>query len=89
LQSYGITVHVHDPLAEADEAVHEYGVRLASWEDLPKATALVGAVAHHEFLTRAPTAYAEKLCDGGIFVDVKSAHQADALRELGLKVWRL
>ncbi len=38
LESYGCTVHVHDPVAEPDEAVHEYGVRLVPWEHLPRAT---------------------------------------------------
>ncbi len=33
LESYGVDVHVHDPIADADEAVHEYGVKLCSWDD--------------------------------------------------------
>src|SRR3954468_155139 len=32
LQSYGAAVHVHDPVASNEEALHEYGVRLASWD---------------------------------------------------------
>jgi UDP-N-acetyl-D-galactosamine dehydrogenase len=89
LESYGATVHVHDPLADPAEAIHEYGVKLVQWEHLPRANAIVGAVAHGEFLARPPEAYAGKLSQGGLFVDVKSAHPAEALRAKGLKVWRL
>ena len=45
LESYGVTVHVHDPVALPDEAKHEYGVELIQWEHLPKANAIVAAVA--------------------------------------------
>ena len=39
LESYGAIVHVHDPVAEPDEASHEYGVALESWErDAARAT---------------------------------------------------
>jgi len=31
LISYGIQVHVHDPVPDQQEAVHEYGVTLESW----------------------------------------------------------
>ncbi|MCU0764452.1 MAG: nucleotide sugar dehydrogenase, partial [Burkholderiaceae bacterium] len=39
LESYGVTVHVHDPVALPEEAKHEYGVDLIPWEHLPKANA--------------------------------------------------
>src|SRR5690349_2639801 len=35
LRSYGADVYVHDPVADAGEAMHEYGVELSSWDDLP------------------------------------------------------
>src|SRR5499426_3732242 len=31
LDSYGVDVHVHDPVADAAEAMHEYGVKLTPW----------------------------------------------------------
>src|SRR4029077_8524163 len=52
LDSYGVTVHVHDPVADPAEALHEYGVRLTPWDELPRAHALVAAVAHAEFRKR-------------------------------------
>lgn len=89
LQSYGVDVHVHDPVAEADEAQHEYGIALESWDSLPKADALIVAVPHKEVLARSLTDFQSKLNDGGCFVDVKSQFDPDALREAGYCVWRL
>jgi UDP-N-acetyl-D-galactosamine dehydrogenase len=89
LESYGCTVHVHDPVAEPDEAVHEYGVRLVPWEHLPRANAIVAAVAHKEYKARPLDDYVAKLAPGGLYVDVKCQADAAALRGRGLHVWRL
>ncbi len=50
LQSFGVKVHVHDPVAQSDECEHEYGIALTPWDALPKAQAMVAAVAHREYL---------------------------------------
>jgi UDP-N-acetyl-D-galactosamine dehydrogenase len=89
LRSYGADVHVHDPVADGRAAIHEYGVTLTPWEQLPKAHALVLAVAHREFNARPIGDYVEKLEPGGLFVDVKCQADAPALREQGVCVWRL
>ena len=89
LQSYGVDVHVYDPLAESDEAEHEYGIKLESWDNLPKADALIAAVPHKEVLALSLTDFQAKLNDGGCFIDVKSQFDEAALREAGYCVWRL
>ncbi len=89
LQSYGMDVHVHDPAAEADEAMHEYGIKLERWEDLPQADALVLAVAHRELLALSFGEMTSKLRPEGCFIDIKSQFNAAALREAGFRVWRL
>ena len=89
LQSYGIEVIVTDPQAEAEEAEHEYGVKLHSWSDLPKADAIVAAVAHNEYLDLKPSDVADKLVAGGPFMDVKALFDAKALQAAGFTVWRL
>jgi UDP-N-acetyl-D-galactosamine dehydrogenase len=89
LASFGITVHIHDPLADAEEAMHEYGVTLTSWDELPRADAIVAAVAHREFAQRPLDDLAGKLSPGGIYMDVKCQADATALRARGLQVWRL
>jgi UDP-N-acetyl-D-galactosamine dehydrogenase len=89
LESYGVTVHVHDPVALPEEAKHEYGVDLIPWEHLPKANAIVAAVAHSEFRQRPLDDYVAKLSAGGLFVDVKCQADAAALQSRGVQVWRL
>jgi UDP-N-acetyl-D-galactosamine dehydrogenase len=89
LESYGVDVFVADPQAEAEEAMHEYGVRLTPWGELPKADAIVAAVSHREFLALGREDLAAKLLPEGVFVDVKAAFDAAALRAAGLRVWRL
>ena len=89
LQSYGVEVHVHDPVAEADEAQHEYGIALERWEDLPKGDALIVAVPHKEVLARSLTDFQSKLNDGGCFVDVKAQFDPNGIREAGYCLWRL
>jgi UDP-N-acetyl-D-galactosamine dehydrogenase len=89
LDSYGVTVHVHDPVADPAEALHEYGVRLTPWDELPRAHALVAAVAHTEFRQRPIDDFAGALEPGGLYVDVKSQADQAALRARGFDVWRL
>ncbi|GHT85571.1 UDP-N-acetyl-D-galactosamine dehydrogenase [Betaproteobacteria bacterium] len=89
LRSYGCKVHVHDPVAAAAEAVHEYGVTLEKWEDLPRADAIIAAVAHNEYLGLPVAKLVDKLVPGGVFADVKAAHDQAALEAAGVVVWRL
>jgi UDP-N-acetyl-D-galactosamine dehydrogenase len=90
LESYGVDVHVWDPLADAGEARHEYAIDLEkSWASLPKADALIAAVPHKEVLAMSLTDFQSKLNDGGCFIDVKSQFDEKALREAGYCVWRL
>jgi UDP-N-acetyl-D-galactosamine dehydrogenase len=89
LKDFGVEVFVHDPYADADEAMHEYGVRLYSWDELPRADAVVAAVSHEELLARPIEDIQRKLVKGGCFIDVKAAFDAAALKEAGLCVWRL
>jgi UDP-N-acetyl-D-galactosamine dehydrogenase len=89
LASFGVRVHVHDPVADPAEALHEYGVELESWDALPRASAIVGAVAHRALLQRSADELAAKLVPGGAYVDVKSQADIAALRARGVQVWRL
>lgn len=89
LKSYGIEVFVHDPQADADEAMHEYGVRLFSWEELPRADALVAAVLHKEFSALSHEDLGRKLVKGGAVIDVKSGLDCINLEKEGFVVWRL
>ena len=89
LQSYGVEVHVTDPQADAEEAMHEYGVRLLPFDDLPQADAIVAAVAHREYAELSVSSLGQKLVDGGAFIDVKAVFDAVAFQAAGYRVWRL
>jgi UDP-N-acetyl-D-galactosamine dehydrogenase len=56
---------------------------------LPRANAIIGAVAHKAFRGRTPEEYADKLSPGGLFVDVKGMVGMEELRALGVTTWRL
>ncbi|HEY4985672.1 MAG TPA: nucleotide sugar dehydrogenase, partial [Bradyrhizobium sp.] len=72
LQSFGLEVQVHDPLADAEDARHEYGVTLTALETLQPADAIVLAVAHHHYI-EAGWPLVQKLLVGGagLVFDVK------------------
>ncbi|HEX7052822.1 MAG TPA: nucleotide sugar dehydrogenase [Burkholderiales bacterium] len=89
LAEFGVQTFVHDPLAGAEEALQEYGVRLLPWELLPAADALILAVAHRRYLELPSEAIVEKVVPGGCVIDVKAVLDAAALRKEGLRVWRL
>ena len=78
-----------NPVADPEEARHEYGVELVSWEDLPAADALIVAVSHREFVERPLADFQSKMSSSCCFIDVKSQFDPVALREAGINVWRL
>ena len=89
LTAFGARVHVHDPVADPAEAMHEYGLMLTPWDELPRADAIVSAVAHRALRERSVDELAAKLMPNGVYVDVKSQVDAAALRSRGVRVWRL
>jgi UDP-N-acetyl-D-galactosamine dehydrogenase len=90
LQEFGCEVYVHDPLAATAEAVHEYGITLTDWNKLPdQADAVVAAVSHSEYIDQPMTQLLAKLKQGGVFIDIKSSYQQDAIEAAGYKLWRL
>jgi UDP-N-acetyl-D-galactosamine dehydrogenase len=89
LESYGLQVHVHDPVADAQDALEEYGIALRTWEQLPRAEAVVSAVSHRELAARPLLQYCEKVVAAGCFIDIKSHFDENVLRASGLNVWRL
>lgn len=89
LKAYGVDVFVTDPRAESAEALQEYGVTLLPWADLPRADAIVAAVAHLEYAAMTVEDFGRKLVRGGAFIDVKSAFDRNAIVDAGYRLWRL
>jgi UDP-N-acetyl-D-galactosamine dehydrogenase len=89
LHEFGVETFVHDPAAAADDALHEYGVRLTEWDSLPAADAMILAVSHRQYLDMPVAAILRKVVRSGCIIDVKSVLDVAALRREGLRVWRL
>ena len=89
LQSFGVAVQVHDPLASADEAAHEYGIKLVELEKLAPADAVILAVAHEDYAAEG-WALVRRLLRGGegVVLDVKSKLDRSAKPD-GIELWRL
>ncbi|MCZ2095665.1 MAG: nucleotide sugar dehydrogenase [Anaerolineae bacterium] len=89
LRSYGAVVHVHDPVADPEDAMHEYGVSLTAWEALPRAAAAIVAVPHAGLRGHGPEGIAARLLPGAILADVKSVFEPADVTAAGLRLWRL
>jgi UDP-N-acetyl-D-galactosamine dehydrogenase len=89
LKSYGVEVHVHDPLAGKAEALHEYDLTLENWDQLPRAEALIIAVAHEEYGEMPLQSLISRVQESGVVIDVKSSLNLPALGAQGLSCWRL
>ncbi len=72
LKQFGLTPVVHDPLADRAETFHEYGVELATWEDLNDLDGIILAVNHQQYVEMDVKDLLKGLRLGGIVVDVKS-----------------
>jgi UDP-N-acetyl-D-galactosamine dehydrogenase len=89
LRDYGIQVQVCDPLADPDEATHEYGVRLTPVAELKPAAAVIAAVAHRQFLEWTPEVICRQMGDNPVLIDVKGLFDQKAMTSAGIRVWRL
>lgn len=90
LADYRVSVLVHDPLANPDEARHEYGVELLPLAELRDLDALILAVSHDQFaqLDADRIAAMFKNPAAGIVIDVKGFLDKDALSRR-FDYWRL
>ena len=89
LESFGLDVQVHDPMALPDEAEHEYGVKLTPFNALRPAHAVILAVAHHDYAKGGWSLVTGLLKSGeGVVLDVKGMLDR-AQRPSGIELWRL
>ena len=72
LRQFGIEPLLHDPLADTEEAEHEYGLQLNDWSELKDLDGIIVAVAHKEYPQRILEDLSTLLKPGGVIVDVKS-----------------
>jgi len=90
LREYGVQVLVHDPIAESEEAVAEYGIHLQQWKDLTNLDGLVIAVAHRVYAEMGLQELLKPLRSQqeGVVIDVKCLLDQTKLPKT-VKYWRL
>lgn len=90
LEDYGVRVMAHDPLADAEEALHYYNIEMLSLKKLEGVDAVVIAVLHKSYRQMGLDGIAA-LCTNGnpIIVDVKCAFDIQAAADRGITYWRL
>ncbi|TFI57199.1 nucleotide sugar dehydrogenase [Sphingomonas parva] len=87
LEALGHTITVHDPLADAAEAQHEYGIELAT-DGLEGAYDLVlVAVPHESYSDLSDEQLSGLLSEGGLLADLKNLYARRPLA--GVRRWSL
>src|SRR3546814_311720 len=87
--SSDLDVAVHDPLADPDEAQHEYGVMLSPRLDaLSGFDAVVAAVPHRTYRDLDDPSLGRLLQAGGLVADIKGMWRHRAM-PAGLHYWTL
>jgi UDP-N-acetyl-D-galactosamine dehydrogenase len=89
LESYGVQVLVHEPLADPHEAEEYYGIRLCSWAELQDLGALILAVPHEAFRDMNLSEFTSTLNHKGCMIDVKSMLDKKELEQCHINYWRL
>lgn len=89
LHQFGLEPLIHDPMADAAEAEHEYDVRFTGLDAFPPLDAVVLAVPHRQYLADDAQALLGLLKPGGVVVDVKSALKLGNPGLSGHAVWSL
>ena len=93
LKEYGIEPIVVDPWASEQDAMREYGVALMPMEEVGELDCLILAVAHNEFRQMRVEQYLKLFRDmpnnEKVLVDVKGILDCNALRNKGIRFWRL
>ncbi|MDD2767610.1 MAG: Vi polysaccharide biosynthesis UDP-N-acetylglucosamine C-6 dehydrogenase TviB [Methylococcus sp.] len=77
LQSYNARVDVHDPWANPDETLAEYGIELRSGLQAGHYDAVILAVGHHQFRDMGADAIRALAKPGAVLFDVKGILPAD------------
>lgn len=91
LNEYGIAPVIADPVADVEEARHEYGIEFNSMDDIHSVNALVIAVGHEEFkqLTEVDIEQYYEKGAPKILIDVKGILNRQDYEQAGYCYWRL
>jgi len=88
LSECGIRAFVHDPIANAEDAMRQYGIELLGLEMMADLDGLVLAVPHEDYLKIRVARLCSFLKPDSILMDVKSALNPTEI-PLGITYWSL
>jgi len=88
LEDFGITVQLHDPMADGDLLGEEYGLKLIALDKLEPADAVVLAVAHRSYRESGWPLVSKLLKPGGFVADVPALLDRSETPS-GVTLWRL
>jgi UDP-N-acetyl-D-glucosamine/UDP-N-acetyl-D-galactosamine dehydrogenase len=89
LAAFGIDAVIHDPHADAAEAMHEYGIKMTKWEDIRNLDGLIVAVGHKVYKDMGQEKILSLVRHGGVVVDAKSMLKPAEMGERGIAYWSL
>ena len=89
LKEFGFSVAAHDPLADAQEVIQEYGLSLFDRPAKQDADVVVLAVPHAAYLSEGLSGLTRNLRPRGLLVDIKSVLDPAAVKQAGFRLWRL
>lgn len=93
LAEYGIIPVIADPVADADEAMHEYGIEFVDVDDIKGMDAVIIAVAHDAFAAIGPkkldAMFAADQNDKRVLIDIKGILDRKKYEQAGYCYWRL
>ncbi len=91
LKEYACEVLVHDAMADAAEAMHEYGQELVSLDALQNLDALILAVGHDAYRSLSPMDLRARFAmpEQAVLMDVKAFFAKETFEKVGMEVWRL
>ena len=90
LMEYGITPLIADPQADAQEAMHEYGIEFVDMDSIKNMDAVILAVAHDEFKSIDITRMDAFFGDGQkVLLDLKGLMDRREYEAAGYEYWRL
>ncbi len=89
LRQYNIEPIIVDPVADYEEASHEYNVSLRTNKDLINLDVLVVAVSHKEFKSYTPETFKNYFSGTPILFDIKGIYNKELFENAGYVYWRL
>ncbi len=93
LKEYDVVPMVYDPVADQAEALHEYGIKFASLEEIKDLDCLIIAVSHEEFMKMSLSDFDKFFKDvpnnKKVLVDIKGVLDRKEAEGLDYNYWRL